>query len=517
MKYKLCWISFFTVCCFIGSVAASDISKKYWSTTDHSNHDALNKNFTSGNQITKACVECHNEADTQFHKTIHWRWQVPGSPELGKAGNSINNFCISSNRFKDKSCNDCHPAWNGKTTEGKVNCLVCHSRSTMNFNEAMTNIQEFTQEGDADSLEMAQEIQGEIKEALKEIGLPTRENCGACHFYGGGGDGVKHGDLDSSLNKPTRKLDVHMGTDGGNFSCTRCHTTHKHRVAGRMYTIPAAFEKKSLLDDDQTSQITCISCHGRTPHHDNSKLDDHIDKVACQSCHIPLLAREKPTKIWWDWSKAGKKKDGKPYRVKGDLGKFIYMSHKGEMTWAKNVMPEYFWFNGSISGISAGEKFDPTVVPVWLSKPVGNKDNRRSLIYPFKVHRGNQPYDTVHNTFLTPLLSGKTGYWGLLDWDRPFRDGAKAMGTKYSGKYSFVRTNYVYPSTHMVAPKEDALSCKECHSKDGRLRSLAGFYMPGRDSNSFVDIIGWLVIVLSLLGVMAHGVLRFVAGRRRRK
>ena len=30
----------------------------------------------------------------------------------------------------------------------------------------------------------------------QNVGLPARENCGGCHFYGGGGDGVKHGDLD---------------------------------------------------------------------------------------------------------------------------------------------------------------------------------------------------------------------------------------------------------------------------------------------------------------------------------
>ena len=33
----------------------------------------------------------------------------------------------------------------------------------------------------------------------------------------GGGDAVKHGDLDTTLANPSRDLDVHMGTDGLDF------------------------------------------------------------------------------------------------------------------------------------------------------------------------------------------------------------------------------------------------------------------------------------------------------------
>ena len=34
---------------------------------------------------------------------------------------------------------------------------------------------------------------------------------GKCHFDGGGGNGVEHGDLDESLYFPSENLDVHMG------------------------------------------------------------------------------------------------------------------------------------------------------------------------------------------------------------------------------------------------------------------------------------------------------------------
>ncbi len=195
----------------------------------------------------------------------------------------------------------------------------------------------------------------------QSVGRTTRKNCGTCHFFGGGGDGVKHGDLDSSLTKPNKALDVHMGTDGQNFDCTRCHTTTLHNIAGRVYTIPAFSERKSLVEDDLIPKIACESCHTSSPHKENLKANDHTRTIACQTCHIPEFARVNPTKMRWDWSTAGKKKNGKPYKVKGPLGKAVYFTNKGDMKWEKNVKPEYFWYNGSLGQITVKDtipKFD---------------------------------------------------------------------------------------------------------------------------------------------------------------
>ncbi|VEN74921.1 exported hypothetical protein [Candidatus Desulfarcum epimagneticum] len=69
--------------------------KKSWITADHSQHDILKQKFTSGPEVTRACLHCHNQAAVQFHKTIHWTWMNPLAPKeagLGKGGLSINNF-----------------------------------------------------------------------------------------------------------------------------------------------------------------------------------------------------------------------------------------------------------------------------------------------------------------------------------------------------------------------------------------------------------------------------------------
>jgi hypothetical protein len=63
----------------------------------------------------------------------------------------------------------------------------------------------------------------DLAAAAQSVAAPTRAQCGACHFNGGGGNGVKHGDLDESLLYPTEELDVHMGKL--NLLCTDCHRT----------------------------------------------------------------------------------------------------------------------------------------------------------------------------------------------------------------------------------------------------------------------------------------------------
>ncbi len=485
---------------------------KQWTTVDHGKMDVLNQDFTSGEQITRACLSCHTEAGDQFHRTIHWTWLASEDKtdrRYGKAGNSVNNFCISGNAMEDKSCLSCHTAWDQKGSQGTVNCLKCHNTSGFNFNEAFADVQAFLADEDPETHAMAAEIQQDIKRAVTQIDFPTRKSCGDCHFNGGGGDGVKHGDLDTSLTRPNRMLDVHMGTDGKDFNCTRCHTTVDHHIAGRIYTNPAVESHKSLIEDDLAPKITCISCHSETPHKNDSKMNDHTNVVSCQACHIPTYARVNPTMMWWDWSTAGKLKDGKPFQDDGEFGKPVYKSIKGDFKWEKNVAPEYFWFNGSLTSATADDVIDPAGI-IRVSHPVGDETDPDARIFPFKIHRGKQPYDKINKKLLAPLLSGKDGFWTTLNMDDAIERGNKTLGIPYSGEFDYVETTYAFPITHMVAPKENALACTECHIRDtSRLASVTGVYMPGRDRIALVDTLGWVLVLGALAGVTLHGLGRF--------
>lgn len=417
-------------------------------------------------------------------------------------------------------CTSCHAGYGWKddsfdfTNQEKIDCLVCHDQT--GEYEKFPSMAGYPVSEPKD-FGAKTYYPPDYKKVAQSVGLPKRENCGTCHFYGGGGDGVKHGDLDSSMAQPSKSLDVHMNAEGADFTCVRCHTTEAHKVAGRCYKKPAFEEFKSLIDDDQIKRISCVSCHTEKPHEPGLKANDHTDKVACQSCHIPAFARVLPTKMWWDWSTAGRMKEGKPYTVTGDHGKHSYDTRKGDFRWEKNVEPEYFWFNGSLDYVLLTDTIDPTK-PVELNKVMGDRDDPKSRIYPFKVHRGKQPYDKGKNTMAAlHLFSPKEpdSYWGSYEWEKAISSGMDYVGLDYSGEFDFVETVYHFQITHMVAPKEDSLTCESCHAKDGRLANLAGFYMPGRDSNTVVDLVGWTAVIGSIVIVLIHGILRSVIRRRR--
>jgi octaheme c-type cytochrome (tetrathionate reductase family) len=424
-------------------------------------------------------------------------------------------------------CTSCHAGYGWKdkdfdfTDQTKVDCLVCHEQ-TGTYKKFPSGAGNPAKEPKVFPGNKKKYFPPDWNKVAQSVSRPSRKNCGTCHFFGGGGDGVKHGDLDSSLFKPNKQLDVHMGVDGQNFNCTRCHSTTLHNIAGRVYTTPASEHRKSLIEDDLTHKIKCESCHTDQPHKGEAKMNDHTDKVACESCHIPTFARVNPTKMWWDWSQAGKMKNGKPFMVKDDFGKPKYFTKKGDMRWEKNVKPEYSWYNGSMEHLTVQDTIDPSK-PVQINRPIGSKDDPKSRIFPFKVHRGKQPYDKVNKnlTIIQLFPKGKndtTAYWKKYDWGKAIEFGMKYAGLKFSGEYDFVETSYVFPISHMVAPKDNVLSCIECHSKkESRLANLAGFYMPARDGAGFIDTLGWLLILGSLVGVVIHGIGRIFTNARSRE
>jgi len=62
------------------------------STADHTKFDQLKVHFSSGPEVTKACLSCHTEAARQVQATMHWTWNLEAVPnDLGKR-NIINNY-----------------------------------------------------------------------------------------------------------------------------------------------------------------------------------------------------------------------------------------------------------------------------------------------------------------------------------------------------------------------------------------------------------------------------------------
>ena len=122
---------------------------------------------------------------------------------------------------------------------------------------------------------------------------------------------------------PDRDLDVHMDATGLDFTCATCHKTSSHDVAGSRYT-PTAVDKDGAHvrgTADNSNPATCVSCHGNGPHKKEERLNQHANKIACQTCHIPAYARGGiATKMSWDWSAAGEKDADLLYEFGKNLG-----------------------------------------------------------------------------------------------------------------------------------------------------------------------------------------------------
>jgi octaheme c-type cytochrome (tetrathionate reductase family) len=431
-------------------------------TVDHSQLPALQGPFATPQDVTKACLSCHTDAADQIMHTTHWTWEYVNETTGQTVGKKtlINNFCIDI-QSNEPRCTSCHVGYGWKdknydfSVQENVDCLVCHD-STGEYKKFPT--------GAGLPVSEPKEFPvgsgtiwnpPDLAKVAQNVGVTSRQTCGSCHFYGGGGDEVKHGDLDSSLVNPSFELDVHMSAEGQNFTCTTCHMTADHQIVGSRYS----------MDPEQWKG--CESCHGEAPHQ-LASLNQHSQKLACQTCHIPEYARGGiPTKMTWDWSKAGELVDGKPVVRKDDTGHVIYDGQKGEFTVQEDVIPEYVWFNGQVEYTLAGDKIDPTGV-VNINKFLGDINDPNAKIWPVKPFHAVQPYDSGNDILAVPHLFGKDefAYWGNYDWNKAITFGMEYTGLPYSGEYDFVESVMYWPITHMVAPASEAVTCRECHTEE---------------------------------------------------
>jgi hypothetical protein len=256
--------------------------------------------------------------------------------------------------------------------------------------------------------------------------------------------------------------------------------------------------------------------------HKEEKINEHVDRVACQTCHIPEFARGGiATKTWWDWSTAGQlDENGKPITRYDDKGHVSYLSTKGNFEHAENAMPEYRWFNGVVEYTLQDEKLDIANPPIQINRISGSADQADSRIWPFKIMRGKQPYDQVHQTLLvTHVFSpdDDSALWTNFDWAKALKAGTERAGQPYSGEFDFIETQMYWPIAHMVAPAENALHCSDCHARSGRMDGIEGIYIPARDRHQWLDTAGWSAAALVLAGSLLHAGGRVIATVRRRR
>jgi octaheme c-type cytochrome (tetrathionate reductase family) len=414
-------------------------------TPDHSTLVSV-RGKPSPQDVTRACLSCHAKVGQDLLKTAHWNWKGSSSTLAGYEQRTdislrlmVNNYCIAIGSNLQQ-CMSCHIGYGGVddrydfSNPANIDCLVCHDTTGKYRKDPNRG-------GFPDP-------SVDLVAISEKVGRPSRRACGSCHFYSGGAPNAKHGDLEPALAELNAPIDMHMGTL--NMRCQDCHTTSEHRIAGMSLTAPAV-----------EGRVSCDKCHGLTPHGVagslSRHLDDHIRNVACETCHIPTFARLSPTLLRRDYSTAGQDRPESLDRY----GMPTYDKKFGALTWGKDLVPSYLWYDGTRNASLTGGRIDASS-PVVLNAPIGEKRRPASRIFPFKVHTAVQPYDIENKTLALPNFI--ENYWVNFDWAKALAEGMKRMGLPYSGKYGFVETKMYSSIHHQVVPAKKALGCTDCHS-----------------------------------------------------
>ena len=424
-------------------------------------HEEIKGPLATPWDVTKKCLECHNDAGVEIMTTQHWNWMqqqtVNGKSQLYGKKVAMTNFGIAVEGNWPR-CTSCHIGYGWKdesfdfTDKANIDCLVCHD-TTGTYQKAKEGaglpkgFTEFKERGKPVNL----------LEVARHVGKPSKVTCGTCHFGGCGAARVKHGDLDPSFAGPSVDIDIHMAADGKNFDCQACHYPEKkHNIIGH-YMVPSL---------EGTYQSGCVDCHTDKPHALNV-LNSHYEAIACQTCHIPTYARQYAAKTEWDWSKGEREISA----ISADThGRLEPVKGVGGFTWGQNLIPTYEWYDGTENVYLLGDTIDPDKV-TYLNKPQGSLSDKHSKIYPFKVVHGRQIFDKKYKYLITPHITkkGETAFWKTYDWDTSAKVGMDATGLAYSGKYGFTETVMYWRINHGVVAANQALDCLDCHGQYGRL------------------------------------------------
>jgi hypothetical protein len=167
-------------------------------------------------------------------------------------------------------------------------------------------------------------------------------------------------------------------------------------------------------------------CHTDKPHYGDlldHHLNKHSDTIACTTCHAPVYAKCKPTKTFWDWSKAGDKNRKAEKRQIRHGGLPL---EKRRVHLEGVAKPVYRWYGGFMERVLLGDKIGHgRRVRSDLTKPVGSINDPGPRYRPSRSWAAFRPVDQENHYLLVPHLfpkgkDDKTAYWKHRDWQKAF-------------------------------------------------------------------------------------------------
>ena len=399
-------------------------------------HAQLNGPFSKVSDVTAQCLTCHPQQGEDLLRSSHWTWKrqrmMNGSETLFSKKNGLTTFTIAAGA-NPSQCLTCHISTNllderfDPTAAVNIDCLACH-----------------------DNTGTYERVAGVPKEDLnliyiaRNVGKPSPTNCITCH---GTGEKMAGQKIHNGIEK-----DIHLQGDGPGITCQNCHPSgDRHAFTREIISAPGLRQTKA-----------CAVCHTASPHQ-QQQLNDHAELIACETCHIPQYATEKPAIISWNWlapqtpSVYQNLETGTPALVR-EFG----------IIQAQHIQPVYFWDNGEDKVYTRGEKTAKNKTTI-LQKPSAR--TAQSKIAPFTVSLGTQMVDGKYRYLIAPTLAddGTLALHNHNFYDAA-QEGMQKLRLPFSGDATFTTTVTYRELNHGVVKAEQALDCMDCHGKKGRMQ-----------------------------------------------
>jgi formate dehydrogenase gamma subunit len=363
-----------------------------------------------------------------------------------------------------------------KTGVIEADCFICHLPG-YNFKERNLQLQDLNFKWASNAASGIAEVTGKVKDGaqpkvtynkrlfnedgkivLDLTGPPPSENCVFCH---GMSDSKKRGfSWDDKVNH-----DIH---NMRGMSCAACHPAidKQHNFAKGDENV------SSVRNDLDNTMKNCQQCHTEgymgapRPKH-LSIRPNHLEKLACEVCHIPALhvaaaeGFDVTTGKIVNYPKIGAKKIGERFTWKPRYAKG---GHKGEKIWPVNVMLPVTYTNLNKDGLYYplyGKEIGKGYAKI-QDKLKGKKPNKPELHTPEEIK--------LMLAALTETLKGNQRFQQVKPY---YHKGGEIYFLNEKGEvasqkdHTWVGHTEGFNINHNVAPAGLALGaggCGDCHS-----------------------------------------------------
>ena len=254
----------------------------------------------------------------------------------------------------------------------------------------------------------------------------TDSGCMNCHVK----DTAKRGDLF------TAAADVHVAAG---MTCTACHRRYEDKRSDHQFLKGTAID---TTEPTMEGSLSCTRfCHSSEPHQggpNGGKLNQHTDKVACETCHIgPRPAAALERRSWNVFNEEG-----------------AVSTTRRAAGW----MPEYKWYDNTGPGPAGAYEL-----------PMLGHTERRGVagarIYPFNPVTVDwfvrTPDAAFHDVIIVPEVKAA-------DADGDGTTSVEEMRAVYPGA-TLITADMNFSISHGVMPREAAFDCKDCHGRSAWL------------------------------------------------